>query len=180
MPIYKIEIFKRLGGENWANTYLVTAPVLAAAEGYGIEIADRERAFHYEDVEFEYLRTSTITPGDNSYTTTPIGLPGDLGTGGSALAPLWVTARADIAVNGGGAPSRKFYRGALVQANYGIAGVDNVIRSSIAAVLQSMIDGGVGVGVVPFVDPQGQAWVNASVALLPQMRQLHRKRRYLA
>lgn len=178
MPIFKIEIFKHVGGENWANSYLVQAPVLVAASGYAAEIAELEQSFHYTPVQFDYIRTSTLAPGDSSYTTTPLGTAGEVSLGVSALAPLWVTARADIEVNAGGAPSRKFYRGALVQSDYDFDSVSTTVRSSIAAVLQSMIDGGEGVGVVPFVDPQGQAWVNATVYGLPQMRQLHRKRRY--
>jgi hypothetical protein len=178
--MFKLEIFKSYAGENWANTYLIDTGTLTQAAGFAEEIAEIESGFHLDTVTFDYVRASTLAPGDNSYVTVPQGFVGERGLSTNVMAPLWVTVRADIAVDGAGSPSRKYYRGCLVQDDYGVGVLDGTVRSNVAAALDSMIVGGVGVGQVPFRDPDGQEWTTATAFGLPQMRQLHRKRRRAA
>jgi hypothetical protein len=172
---YKVEIFKSAYGENWANVYLIDASSLEAAQAAGALLYDAEVEFHLPAVTFDYMRVSTIAAGDNSYITVPLGNPGE-GTSSGDVAPLFVTARFDVPVDGGGRPSRKFYRGVLSEVNYTANSVDAGWRSGIASIINTAVAAAGTLG-TPVVDPQGQEWGTGVFYNKPQMRQLHRKRR---
>lgn len=177
MALYIIQVFKQhpLEPRAWSNRYLVESATLAAAEIAADEIVQAERAFHTEAVTFNYARVSTAAEGDDVYTTIPLGTLG-IRTNPSDNLPLWNTVRVDIAVNGGGRPSRKFYRPPLGESDVNNYVVQAGIRSSIDAELNGLVASLTTAG-TPLVDPDGQAWTTIAVQSRVQMRQLHRKRR---
>jgi len=172
---HKIEVFKSFSGENWGNVYLVdNITNLLSLTPIANYIVAAERAFHADTVLFEYARISTVEPNDNQYTTVPIGLAGERLV--PDLVPLFVTLRVDILVNGGGRPSRKYYRGVLGEGDITATTVDaGILGDAVTALLGAMdsteLDG------AALADPQGQKWVTPTGYPKPQMRQLHRRRR---
>jgi len=174
-PSHKIEIFKSYLGENWGNVYIVSAGSMEAAVSALAVIYDHEEALHSVSVNFDYARVSTWAAGDSSYTTVPLNSPGEFEQTGN-LMPLFVTARVDIQVIGGGRPSRKFYRGVLDEPAVNFNVLDGTRRAQITTNVQDMIDDLKTLG-APLVDPDGQVLNTASTFNGPQMRQLHRKRR---
>lgn len=172
---FKVEIFKTLGAERWGNVYLLDAGSMEAAIAAGALIYAMEEELHLPVVTLEYMRVSTTVESDGVFTTVPLNTVGTSGQPGQAV-PLFVTARLDMPVVGGGRPSRKFYRGVLTEA---VVEVNSLVTGDLAYIagnFNTLISDLAGLG-SPLVDPQGQELDSAVLYPKPQMRQLHRKRR---
>jgi len=175
---HKVEIFKSAFGENWGNVYLID--YLSAGASFATivdSIASTEQSFHSDQILFEYARVSTLAPSDNDFVTIPLAVNGQRIV--ASPLPLFVTLRVDIAVQEGGRPSRKYYRGVLGEDDITATAVSAGIRTTVADALSTLIDDLRGL-TTPVVDPQGQEWNTPIAYTKPQMRQLHRKRRRAA
>lgn len=171
MPLYTVDIEKRVGSEFWSNRYIVQATTLAAAQVVADDITGIERSFHINNVLFTRYRVSTLASNDDSYVIVPVGLLGQRVVGSSGL-PLFNTLRMDFPAPSG-RPSRKFYRGVLSE---GDINGDAITESFVDAA--SDISGLLGnEGIDGIVDPQNQYLGSAVVHPFVQMRQLRRSRR---
>ena len=175
MPVFKIEMFKRLGSENWANVYHVEAATLLSATDAVPIIRNMEVGMHLDTVTIEYARVSTLAEGDGIYTTIPINSAGGRSSAGGTL-PLFNTLRADFPPDGGGRPSRKYFRGALTEGDISFDTISGVRLADAQTVLDNLIDNLQTAG-LPYVDVDGQTIQVASPYTRVQMRQLHRRRR---
>lgn len=173
MPIFQVDIEKRLGSEFWTNRYIVEAPNIGEASQFGLNIVAVERTIHSTAVQFTKMRTSTTAVGDGIYNIAPLAGTGNRSVVGTQLLPLFNTLRVDISANTG-RPSRKYYRGVLTEND--ISG-DAVTESftSFADALENLV------GATPpaprVVDPDGETLSTITVMPNVQMRQLRRSRR---
>jgi hypothetical protein len=113
MPLYQIDVEKSYGGEFWTNVYYVEAPDLGEANTLAGKIAGQEMNFHLEVISFTKARIRTVTQGDEIFVTRPIGMFGVRDLGPNFMLPLFNVVRADCAA-ASGRPSRKYYRGCLM------------------------------------------------------------------
>lgn len=172
MPIYSVDIEKRLGSEFWSNRYILRHGTLEGAQAFTASLVSTEAQFHNPAVAFTRYRISDTTVGSDVYLIVPMSLNGGRADA-SALLPLFNTLRMDITATSG-RPSRKYYRGVLTEND--ISG-DAVVAdfSAFAAALDTLLPdtaGGNGL-----VDPQAQDLVEFVVMPNVQMRQLRRSRR---
>lgn len=173
MARFKVEIFKRLSNERWENRYHIETLSFTTAADILPDIIAAERAFHSDQVLFEYARVSTVAEGDDLFQNTTInqnGLSAASNTGG--LLPLWNVAKVyfnkDLQ-----RPDFKLYRGVLGETNTqdGLLTTDarNLIRSSLAPLVTG--------------DPQilfpvtGSGYVSLTVDTFIRQRDLHRRKR---
>lgn len=175
MPIFKVEAFKELGSENWANVYFVSADDLASLSGIGAAIFETEKTFHLDVVTFTFTRVSTIAPSDNIFSDQPINDIGDRSSASTPL-PLFNTLRVDLTAETG-RPGRKYYRGVLMESdNLDVQGnIDSGILGTVDSELEALISG--LSSTFPLQQADGDLIVAASPFGRVQMRQLHRKRR---
>lgn len=177
MSRHIIQIFKQLGNEKWSNRYLVEATLLSDAVNAAQTITLRERNFHATNVQFTLARVSTELPGDEIFQTVPLNTVGAMTIDGGQL-PLWNVVRVDITV-GSGRPSRKFYRCPIDEGRTENGIVSGTFVSAITADINALIGEVNTLDSVTLVDPDGQAWVDATVHGLLVNRKLHRRRRKL-
>lgn len=171
MPLYTVDVEKRVGSEFWSNRYIVEAATLAAAQTVGSDIVSIERSFHINNVLFTRYRVSTLASNDDSYVIVPVGLFGLRVVSTSGL-PLFNTLRMDFPAPSG-RPSRKFYRGVLSEGDINGDAITESFTdaaSDIAALFGSS-------GIEGIVGPQNEYFVTAVVHPFVQMRQLRRSRR---
>ena len=172
MPLFQVDIEKRLGSEFWTNVYLLNADVLGTAVTFGGSVATAERGFHSDLVSFTRYRVSSVAQGDGIYSIVPIGQNGQ--RSGVGVLPLFNTLRMDMTAQTG-RPSRKFYRGVLGEGDINGEAVDTTPfvqgANDIAALFASTED--------PFglVDPQSQLFTGIVIHRFVQMRQLRRSTR---
>lgn len=173
MALFKIDVQKTDGLVFWSNRYFVDSPDLGLAHSTGTDIiATVEADIHNTQVTIEKVRTSTVTPGDNIFLSTVVGLAGTFGTD-SVPMPLFNVVRVDLTV-GLGRPGRKFYRlywgTNRVVAGFKWAATD---ISSITAAIDTMRVNADGAG-TPIVDEGGELWTDAFGFQPIAMRQLRR------
>ena len=174
MPLFYVEIEKRLGSEFWTNRYIVTSPTLVIASNVlAVNLLNFERAFHADVVTFTRYRVSTVEVGDEQYVIVPISQQGLRGIGSSTLLPLFNTLRVDLPA-ASGRPSRKYYRGVLLEGDISGDLVTFNFNSFMAALVDNFAETSEDAGVV---DPQGEFFSNAVPMPNVQMRQLRRSRR---
>lgn len=173
MPLFDVDIEKRLNSEFWTNRYIVNADSLGTAIGIAQIIVSAEQEFHGTPVTFTRYRVASTVVGDGVYTVQPIGQQGARALPGQLL-PLFNTLRMDFnAVSG--RPSRKYYRGVLTEddINGDTVNTGNFVggAGSITA-LFTTVEEPQGI-----VDPQGERLVATVVWPFVQMRQLRRSKR---
>lgn len=168
MPLFQIDIEKRLGTEFWTNVYLIDAIDLVVASSQALELVDVERAFHLNVVEFTKARASVPGQETDLFNTVPLGQLGLRGAG-SDLLPLFCTMRVDFQVFGR-RPLRKFYRGVLTE--FDVAG-SQISNPDLISAVSSAFAPTEGVIVNDSLQPAGPPIVVIPV----QMRQLRRGKR---
>lgn len=173
MPLFYVEIEKRLGSEFWTNRWIVRSDTLANANSVlGVAILDAERQLHSTTVLFTRYRVSTVAAGDESYVIVPINQFG-LRAHGTALLPLFNTLRVDFPA-ASGRPSRKYFRGVLTEEDITGDAILTSFNSYMAAFVDNFAETAEGPGIL---DPQEQLFTNAVPITNVQMRQLRRSRR---
>lgn len=173
MPLFQVDIEKKLGSEFWSNRYIVEAPNIGEAGNFGLQIVAVERTIHSTLVAFTKLRTSSTAVGDGIYNITPLSGSGNRSVVGTQLLPLFNTLRVDIRA-ATGRPSRKYYRGVLTENDINGDAVTESF-STLADDLDQLA------GATPpaprIVDPDGEVLSSPLVMPNVQMRQLRRSRR---
>ena len=173
MARFQIDTQKTDGVSFWTNRYFVEAADINAAMTAGVDIIiTGETLIHTPGVTINFIRASTVTPGDLVFRTSPRSDVGTLGLGGEPL-PLFNCVRVDFGVSSG-RPSRKFYRSRLgggdLQPTYEWS--DTRISAISAAVTNMMAD--LSSNSTPLVDPQGQLLFGHTTFSKIAMHQLKR------
>lgn len=169
---YRIQIVKELPMIHWSNEYYVTEETVEDAQDVANELLTFERHIHQSQVNFSYIRISTVLIGDRYFRHLGVNLPGQFTT--EEYMPLYCTARMDMPTANSD-PCRKYYRipvGEVRQAN-GIFNTDYLL------ILQGFInDDLVTPGVLSHIwTPAGNQVISASFNKAVQMRQQHRHKR---
>jgi hypothetical protein len=162
-----IQKFNSLTGRFWVNRYLTTA--LVSAGGATIDgLVAAERAILRSESIITSARIDDNVEETDNYDTVSVNLNGQLTGEGETSMPLFVVARVDFDVAGGGRPSRKYLRHVLTEASSGLTS----IAPTIITALNNYAAAVVAVGTI--CDPQGNLFVDGVVWPYPQMRQLKR------
>jgi hypothetical protein len=173
MALYKVDVEKFKDGEYWTNRYILSSTTLEnAVEGSDI-IVEGERAFHRTGVAFTKVRVSSAVENDLVYSSRPLTNSGLLEDSGPYL-PLFNVIRADFPVEGGGRPSRKYYRMGICA---GDVVVDYQVSSSLVILMESELTAmlaALGGNASPLVDPQTQEIDGVAVFDRIAMRQLRK------
>ena len=173
MAIFKVELFKRLGTEEWTNRYWTFSTTLAAAIPEINPIINAERSFHSDQVVFTYARVATAEEGDDEFANVPINLPGLVpGSTTGGLLPLWNVAKLYWS-KGYSRPDYKLYRGCLGELNTDSGSLGASTQTAIDTAWDSVI----ALTPARLVSADGIAYASASVDPLIRERQLHRQRR---
>lgn len=166
--LWVIDSEKMFQGEYWTNRYIVAAADLAAASAAGNAIVGHERAITRTDVLFTKYRASDGQPDTDIYQVYNVNDFGTKAPNGDML-PLFVVARFDFNVAGGGRPSRKYMRGVLSEGEITF----NTIAGTAVTLLNTnfatpMAD------LAAYVDVDGQAISDGQCFPFVSMRQLRR------
>lgn len=172
LPNFRVQIDKSILSQHWSNDYLLTAADLLSASNDAQAIVAMERSIHGSVVNFNYVRTSTLTVGDRSFIHAPINLTGQIDYSGFEYLPLFNTVRVDLGTAGSD-PARKYYRIPVLEVNQVNGKLTTAIMASITAQVQNILPA--GSTAVPLVTTKGNVVVNASVHPDVQMRQLYRR-----
>jgi hypothetical protein len=179
MAIFRVQIFKQLTGSDreWSNTYLCEAPDLATVEAVLPTVCDSEAQAFRDNVTVTRARASDTEPDTDVFAVFIANVIGSHGSSGDgAWLPLFNTVRVDINVDGGGRPSRKYYRPPILESEQQSGFLDPAVMAYFETVVGQLITD-FSTGSCPLVDPDGQTLVTPSTFAKVQMRQLHRKRR---
>lgn len=178
MPLYRIQVKKGrvFSDRTWSNEYLVSGPSLEAARNAGLAIQGIERQIHAPVVEYRQVLVSTVVPLDNVYTSIPLNGNGERVVFDAEYLPMFNTFRADIEVAGGGRPSRKYFRGPVLESDQSDGALVPGVVALVDAAVNQMIED-VLVVECQLVDPDAQEWIACHTFAQVQMRQLHRKRK---
>lgn len=168
-PASQIDIEHSFGAETWTNRYLVSALPASGTSGLLISaIVAAHRAILFNTITVTRVRHATIAESDDDYTITPINLAGQRSITSNDMLPLFCTARVDFST-GLGRPSRKYLRGVLGEADYGLAGIGSTFITGFGAAYIAAI-----LAEDEIVDPQGETFLTGSMSVPVQMRQLRR------
>lgn len=172
MPIYSVDIQKRLASEFWTNRYIVRGTDIGPALIIANNLANIESEVHSTLVSFVNVRVSDAGVSE-VYSIIPLNFTGQRAQ--TALLPLFNTLRVDMQA-ATGRPSRKFYRGVLGESDIngdavqGFAEFTDLVNALVNEFAE--IEGEDGL-----VDPQGTLLIGASLHPFVQMRQLRRGKR---
>lgn len=108
MPLYQVDVQKKLGTEYWTNVYHVEVAGLGEALTQGGLIASFERAIHLDIVQFTSMRVRPYPSTGDTGTVAALGYYGN-NTGQGPYMPLFNTLNVILAVPVG-RPSRKYLR----------------------------------------------------------------------
>lgn len=169
MAIWRVtsEKFHSGTGEYWTNVYHVLTDSMAEAEVAALAIVAAERAVTDNRITFTKVRVDDGLPHTDIWWTGINNVAGLLDSSGSDLFPLFVVARVDLAVAGGGRPSRKYLRGAFSEGEATISSIHSVVQGRLADYAAALAAAGC-------CDPQGQAVITGAPWPAPAMRQLRR------
>jgi len=169
MTLWIVDIRKTWDGGGWSNVYHVNAGNLAAAITAGSSIVAAEKAVHSDGVAFVEMEVRPALLGAGGGTVVALSGNGAVAFPSAVLAPF-VTARCVFRPNTG-KPSQKYLRlcldessvnGRIIEAARLTAITNNYLTPLMA--------------IAAFVDPQGQAFVSATVRQGVQQRQTKRQR----
>lgn len=108
MPLFIVDIQKKLAGFYWTNTYIVEAADIAGARDQARDIVEAERIFHSARITFDKFRVSTITKGDDAYISVPLDQTGRFMADQVPLPPFCTVNV--LFETGANRPGRKYYR----------------------------------------------------------------------
>jgi len=144
--VFTARIYKRLGGQEWANSYEVQAtdsasdPVIAIGNLRGW-LVDLERSLHLTDVFFDRITISTYQPDSRpydptSFTSFPIFAYGHRARSGDALTlAICLFVRREP---GFGRAGKLLYRGVLQEGD--VSGYDSSVVTSTVNALQTVVN----------------------------------------
>lgn len=162
-----VEFVHLASQEYWTNRYFTTTAVDAAGTVLDA-IAAAHRNILASNCILTKIRIDDNVQGTDNFDTVSKNAAGLVATGGGDMLPLWVTARVDFDVAGGGRASRKYLRGIV-----GESAVDfTTLSSGLITLMNTFGDAIIAVGTI--CDPQGNLFVDAVPWPSPQMRQLRR------
>lgn len=170
-----VEKFYPTAQEYWTNVYHVNAADMDAADTAADAIVQAERAITDNRVTITKSRVDDGLPNTAVWSTRIYNQLGTLDLNGADLMPLFVVARVDLEVQGGGRPSRKYLRATFSEGEATATTIHPVVQGRLANYAAALAAAGA-------CDPQGQAVITGSPWPMPAMRQLRRgskKRRIL-
>lgn len=177
MAIFIVDITKEYNNQEWGNRYLVDAPDLGSAQDAGIPLAEQEKTFHSQAINFIQARVASLAANDGLYVTIPLSGTGALVVLNNLL-PLQTVVMADIIVGGFGRPSRKYYHVGMDADS-----IHPTTPQHWATAILAAVDGGVAAMAptiaaldLKLVDPDGQDWTE-TVRVDPKFRyhQFHKQ-----
>lgn len=170
MARFRLQLEKYFSGagEYWVNVYHVEATDLAAAAALGASIRDAERPLYTSGITITKAHVDDGIAHTDVFQNVVYNMNGSRTGTTTANFPLWVTARVDFNVVGGGRPSRKFLRGVLLEADADFMTVGTAMQTLLATYANAIV----AIGAV--VDPQGQLFSSGAPFAAPAMRQLRR------
>ena len=176
MARFRVEIFKRLGGEGWENRYHIETVSFTTAPANVQDIVDSERAIHSESVLFEYARVSTLVEGDDLFLNIPLNVGGLVpGSTTGGLLPLWNVIKLyfhkDLQ-----RPDYKLFRGCLGEANSESGTVSSGFQSTVINAFSPLITSDPKV----IWPEEGTGYVDLSIDPLIRPRDLHRRKRQVS
>lgn len=174
LPNYRISIVKSLDAEEWSNDYMVICDDMDDASDFAEALVEFEQSFHFDTVQFAYVRVSTTLKGDRTFRHIPLNVAGIAQSAGQDFLPLFNTVRVDLGTSDSD-PARKYYRTPIGEAQQSrgilagntIAGFEDLLGGS----LQPLILQG------KLVTSGGNLIVGSSLYHNVQERQLKRRRR---
>lgn len=170
-PRWRIEIFKTLGVETWANTYLTDDNTIDDAQDLAQSLITWEQHIHMAVINFDYALVSSYGAGRvfRHYVINEPGLYDNL-----AYIPLFNTVRIDMGTDDAD-PARKYYRCPVAEANQNEGLLESTYISALNSLITTYL---VTPGVLGhLVTTKGNTVVNAVVHPQVQMRQQHRRRK---
>jgi hypothetical protein len=175
MPLFSLDIEKRLNGEYWTNRYILDRTDLGAATNSGGDILAAERTIHASFVEFTKFRVSDTVVNTDVYQVIQVNAFGQR-TQSQEYLPLFNVVRVDFNVAGGGRPSRKYLRLPIDELEQS----KGILEPTYVAYIQANY-ADVIAGYTSYVDVDGQVIDSGRVSVNVGMRQLRRgsKRRLL-
>lgn len=169
--LWRIQIEKELGTEQWSNDYLTSDLILDDAQDLASGLLAWEKAIHTVDVNFVFVLISSTTVGDRVFRHITVNEPGTLAS--SDYIPLFNTMRIDLGTSDSD-PARKYYRCPIKESDISngrfTSGHIGTINGFITTYLET--PGLLG----HIVTSKGNTVVEATVQPAVQMRQLHRRR----
>lgn len=162
-----IEFFNTQTAEYWTNRYFTTDPVNAAGDTIDALVA-AHLPMLLNSCLLTKARVDDNVENTDNFDTVSFNSTGTRTVGSDHMYPLFNTVRIDFDVSGGGRPSRKYLRGALLEGDVNFV----TLASSIITPANTFADAIVAIGTI--CDPQGNAFVDGVVWPAPQMRQLRR------
>lgn len=168
MARFVVDIEKSFGGEYFTNVYHCNVADRGLAEGFALDVAQREAAITRANVAFIKARVRPDSGPGAAGSIVGLGFNGGL-TAGSNNLPLFNVVRVDF-TTAEGRPSRKYLRLPLLENEpAGNGGIVATRRTQIVtAYAQPMLNDG------RFCDPQSQPFTGAIVMAAIGMRQLRR------
>lgn len=171
---YRVEIRKSKLTEQFSNDYLIFANNQADAIAKGNALVTMERQFHTVAISFDYVRVSTLLPGDRSFQHTAINLTGIPNPTTPDYWPLFNTCRVDLTTIFTD-PARKYYRLPLHDADVANGIIDQALRDAIKTAIENVLFS----TTLPIAvyTPRGNQVTGVSVHAAVQERQQHRRRK---
>lgn len=171
---HRLEIHKKLGEEQWTNTYLIEAATMDDAEALGQLAVTFERHIHRDIVLFEYFIVSTRAALDRVFRHVAINLYGLKTFTTNSYLPLYNTVRVDFSTQDSD-PCRKYYRCPVIEAEQTNGILEPAEVTAYNASINTYFFGTI-LG-DNLYSPKGHVVVSGSTSPNLQMRQLHRHKK---
>jgi hypothetical protein len=162
-----VEFYDTVSAEYWTNRYFTSDPYTAAGDTIDALVA-AHLPMLLNNCILTKVRVDDNVPDTDNFDTVGFNAAGTRTVGADHRYPLFNTVRVDFDVSGGGRPSRKYLRGALLEGDVNFT----TLTSAIITPANTFADAIVAIGTI--VDPQGNAFLDGVVWPAPQMRQLRR------
>ena len=137
MPLYQVDIEKRLLAEYFTNVYYLQSPSLADAATDAALIVSFEKSIMLDNVNFVKQRVRTTTIGDDLYAVATLSGLGLRSSSGGTL-PLFNTLNVVLSA-ATGRPSRKYYRGVLQESDIDYTAVSLSLLSTVQTQANTLI-----------------------------------------
>lgn len=170
MPVYRVMVEKHWAALNefWTNVYYASGASLSDIATVATALVNAERPLYTAACTITKTHVDDMVPDTDVFETIPRNLSGTRTEPTSShLAPLFVVARVDFAVAGGGRPSRKYLRGVLWETDFNISALESGMLTLLNTYATAVASSGA-------CDPQGQDIASGSAKNAPAMRQLRR------
>jgi hypothetical protein len=177
MALFRLQGFLEhpfIAGRSFSHTFIVAATDIVVAAGAQPSVSEFLREVYDENFLHTYVRISTLTPGDDVFTTVAVNDPGVRGFSGETL-PLFNTVRLDVNASTG-RPSRWHIRG-LHEGEVGNNQVGSTLRTLIEDAYAALVTA-LGENEFNLFQPDGNELAATGICAIDvKLRKLHRKRR---